>query len=81
MSTIEIKNSFHKLIDSIDNDNILLKFYDLLERAVTVKPGYLWNRLTKEEQEELLKIASETDNEENLISHSAIQAKHKKWLD
>ncbi len=78
---MEIKNSFHKLIDRIDNNNILSKFYSILEQASTVKDGQLWNRLTEEEKQELLRIDNETDNNENLISHSAIQAKHKKWLE
>lgn len=81
MNTIEIKNSFHKLIDRIDNNNILSKFYSILEQASTVKDGQLWNRLTEEEKQELLRIDNETDNNENLIPHSVIQAKHKKWLD
>lgn len=80
MNTVEIKNNFHKLIDRIDNNNILSKFYSILEQASTVKDGQLWNKLTEEEKQELLRIDNETDNNENLIPHSAIQAKHKKWL-
>ena len=79
MNTLETKDNFHKLIDRIDNDTVLTKFYNLLERAVSVKDGSLWNKLT--EQKELLLIDTETDISENLISHSTMKSKHKKWLE
>ena len=81
MNTIEIRNNFHKLIDRIDNNNILSKFYSILEQASTVKDGQLWSKLTEEEKQELLLIDNETDNDQNIISGSTIQAKHKKWLE
>jgi hypothetical protein len=80
MSNIEIKNSFHKLIDNIDNELILSKFYNIMEKASESEEGQLWERLSDEEKKELLLIDSEIDNEDNLIPHSKIQEKHKKWL-
>jgi hypothetical protein len=80
MTTLELKNSFHHLIDSIDNENLLLKFYDLMKSRTSSKEGDLWSRLTNEEQEELLSAFKESENEENIISHTEIMKKHKKWL-
>jgi hypothetical protein len=80
MTTLELKNSFHHLIDSIDNENLLLKFYDLMKSRTSSKEGNLWSRLTNEEQEELLSAFKESENEENIISHNEIMKKHKKWL-
>jgi hypothetical protein len=80
MSSTEIKNSFHKLIDDIDNDIILSKFYNIMEKASESKDGQLWERLSEEDKKELLLIDNEIDNEDNLIPHSKVQEKHKKWL-
>ena len=80
MNTIEIKNNFHKLIDKINNDKVLAKFYEILEKVSNAKEGQLWNSLTKDEKQELLDIDKETDYTENLINHSIVQEKHKKWL-
>jgi hypothetical protein len=80
MSTIELKQNFHLLIDSIDNDNLLVNFYDLLKKRSSAKEGQLWNRLTSQEQEELLLSLEESKNPENLISHQEMQKKYKKWL-
>ena len=80
MTTIEIKKNFHSLIDSIDNENILLFFYDLMKRRSTSKEGQIWNRLSNDQQQELLLSVRESENPDNLISHEDLKIKHKKWL-
>lgn len=80
MTTIELKSNFHHLIDNINDESILSKFYDLLSRAKDAKEGLLWNKLTQEERDELIEIEKESANSENLISNSEMQQKHKKWL-
>lgn len=80
MNTIELKNSFHSLIDSINNENLLMSFYSLMKIRSSFTEGQLLNRLTKQEQEELLLALEESDNNENLVSHEEMKEKHKKWL-
>ena len=80
MTTIELKNNFHQLIDHIDDAAILSKFYTILERASETHTGKLWNRLSDADQQELLQIDSDTDADDHLIPQSVIQEKHKKWL-
>ena len=80
MTTIELKNNFHHLIDSIDNDSLLLKFYDLMSCKREFIDGSLWNRLTFDEQEELLAAEREIEDPKNLISHDVMKKKHSKWL-
>lgn len=80
METKQIKLNFHLLIDEINNDRILTKFYGLMLKSNQSSNGSLWSRLTKEEQEELLLSDLESKDEDNLIPHSEIQKKHKKWL-
>ena len=80
MNTIAIRKNFHLLIDSIENENLLISFYELIKKRSTTKEGQLWNRLTQKEQEELLLSLAESENFENLISHDEMVKKHKKWL-
>jgi len=80
MNTIELKKNFHLLIDSIENENLLISFYELIKKRSSTKEGQLWNILTKQEQEELLISLEEIVNPENLISHEEMTRKHKKWL-
>jgi hypothetical protein len=80
MSTIEIKKNFHSLIDSIDNEHLLMNFYDIIKSRTNLKDGQLWNRLNKNEQEELLATFEDAENPENLIDHEKMKKKHNKWL-
>ena len=80
MDTIELKQNFHHLIDSIDNENLLINFYDLIKKRTSAKEGQLWNKLTDQEQKELLLSLEESKNSENLIDHEEMKMKHKKWL-
>jgi hypothetical protein len=80
MTTIELRANFHKLIDNINDENILSKFYDLLSRTNESKEGKLWARLSKEEQEELLIIEKESHDPQNLLPHVEMRKKHGKWL-
>jgi hypothetical protein len=80
MNTIELKKSFHLLIDSIDNEDLLASFYDLIKKRSSTKEGQLWSRLTYKEQEELISALEESENPEYLISNDEMKKKHNKWL-
>ena len=78
MSTTAIKSNFHKLIDKIDNENLLRQFYQALLSS-TRKEGKLWDSLTKEEQEDLLLSYEESFDEKNLIQWNDVKEEYKKW--
>jgi hypothetical protein len=80
MNTIALKKNFHLLIDSIENENLLISFYELMKKRSSTKEGQLWNKLTQKEQDELLLSLEESENSDNLISHDEMVKKHKKWL-
>ena len=79
MDTLEVKRNFHQLIDNIDNDSLLKDFYELLKHR-SAPEGELWNNLSNSEKEELLLALEESKNPYNLIKHSEVKKKHKKWL-
>ena len=80
MKHSNIRKSFHKLIDEIENERLLMKFYDLLIKSSDQKEGELWNQLSDEQKNEVLIAESESHYNKNLIEHEAQKAKHKKWL-
>jgi hypothetical protein len=80
MNTIELRNNFHQLIDSINNESILNKFYSIMTKMNDRTDGKLWGRLSLEEQEELIRADIDSKDLSNLIPHEEIQKKHKKWL-
>jgi hypothetical protein len=80
MTTLELKNNFHHLIDSIENDILLQKFYELMLRRRSLKDGALWGKLSKDEMDELLLANEECENPENLIPNDEMRQKYSKWL-
>lgn len=80
MNALEIKTNFHQLIDQINNDQLLIKLYRIMEQASSTADGQLWSRLTEDEQIELLKIEGEVQSDHNLIPNQQMQTKHQKWL-
>lgn len=80
MNALEIKTNFHLLIDQLNNEELLIKFYRIMEQVSSTADGQLWSRLTEEEQIELLKIEREVQSGTNLIPNEQMQTKHKKWL-
>jgi translation initiation factor 2 beta subunit (eIF-2beta)/eIF-5 len=80
MNTLELRTNFHNLIDSINNDRILSKFYTIMVRTKESNDGILWARLSKEEQDELIQADIDSYDPMNLIPQNEIMEKHKKWL-
>jgi len=80
MTTLELKNNFHHLIDSIENENLLKEFYELMLRKRASKDRRLWTMLSEEEMEELLIANEESENPNNLIPHEEMKEKYAKWL-
>ena len=80
MQETQLKTNFHQLIDSIDNEQLLSKFYGLMSQSRNLVDGQLWNKLTHDELEELELSDLESDKSDNLLSYSEIQKKHSKWL-
>jgi hypothetical protein len=80
MNTTALKKNFHLLIDNIENENLLISFYELMKKRSSSKEGEIWNKLTQKEQDELLLSLDESENSDNLINHDEMIKKHKKWL-
>jgi len=79
MTTLELKYNFHKLIDSIENESLLEKFYELMLRNRSSKDGALWGSLSKDEVDELLASNEEVENPDNQISHEEMRNKYAQW--
>jgi len=75
-----IKDNFHHLIDSIDDEQFLKACYRLIEKIRDEQNGHLWNSLSESQQNELLAAYEESFDEHNLLSHEAVKLQHEKWL-
>ncbi len=76
MKRSDIKTNFHNLIDKIDNEILLMKFYDLMIQSATNKEGQLYERLTNEQKDVLMLAEEESNDPANLISYNQQKKKH-----
>ena len=76
MTALEIKTNFHNLIDSIEDNELLSQFYEIMRIKRNSKDGEIWKLLSEKEREELFLSDSESNNEANLISNEEVKKKY-----
>ena len=77
MGSIELKSNIHKMVDGIQNEQLLQTLYDFLKIRATSQPGNLWNSLTEEQKQEVLLAFEESEDDINLINRDEIFKKSK----
>jgi hypothetical protein len=80
MNTLELKESFHTLIESIEDKNLLQRLYSQFKAEISQEEGNLWKKLSAIEQYDLLESYEESKKAENLTSYEEMKQKHQKWL-
>ncbi|MDA0196895.1 MAG: hypothetical protein O2887_04065 [Bacteroidetes bacterium] len=72
METIELRSNIHKIVDGIQNEQLLKTIYDFLKIRETSKPGRLWDSLTEDQKQEVLLAYDESEDENNLIDREKV---------
>ena len=80
MSTAELKEKFHELIDTINDEELLNAYYDLISQLKTQEAGQLYRSLTNEQKKELDLAYNESFLNSNLVTHKEVKSQHQKWL-
>ena len=71
MSTIELKSNLHKIVDKIDNEQLLQTIYDFLKLSENLQEGEIWKSLTEEQKKEVYLSYQESEDDKNLVSWDA----------
>jgi hypothetical protein len=71
MGKIELKSSIHKIVDGIQNEQLLQTVYDFLKGRENSNPG-VWDYLTEKEKKEVLLAYDESEDENNLITREKV---------
>ena len=77
MGTVELKSSIHKIVDGIQNEQLLQTLYDFLKVRELNKPGGIWDTLTEEQKQEVLLSYEESEDENNLVHREKVFRKGK----
>ena len=65
MSAPELKSNIHKIVESIESEQLLQSVYDFLKSRE--KTSRIWDSLTTEQQQEVMLAYEESEDESNLI--------------
>ena len=73
MGTIELKSNLHKIVDKINNEELLRTIYDFLKLRENSEEGRIWKTLTEEQKKEVFLSYEESENDNNLVSWSDVK--------
>lgn len=79
MGTIELKSNLHKIVDKIDNEQMLHAVYDFLKQRIDCKEGQIWKSLAEEQKKEVYLSYEESENDDNLMNWEDIKKKPQ-WI-
>jgi nitrogenase subunit NifH len=75
------KDQIHDLVETIDDEEILKAYLQLIKNIAKNKNGALWSNLTADEEHDLLLSYNESFDRNNIISHEEVKNQHSKWLE
>ncbi len=76
MGTIELKTDLHKILDRIENEQLLRTIYDFLKQRENAQEGQIWRTLTEEQMKEVYLSYEESQDDKNLIDWETIKRKY-----
>jgi len=79
MEAVAVRNKFHQLIDTVENTDLLERFYQSFHAAIEQKKG-VWQTLSDLDKKHISEAYEGSFEEENLLDHDAIKSKYAKWL-
>ena len=77
MRAIELKSNLHKIVDKIDNEQLLQTIYDFLKLSENSQEGQIWKSLTEEQKKEVYLSYQESEDDRNLVSWDEVNKKVK----
>ncbi len=80
MNKTKLRSNLHKLIDQIDNQNLLEEYYKEIKSIIEKSRGNVWDKLTDEQKKDVLLSYEESEEDNHLLDHDTVMNKYKDWL-
>lgn len=72
MTITDLRSNIHKVVDQIDDEQLLHVIYDFLKKRADSEDGQLWASLTEEQKIELILSYEESEDESKLIDKDKV---------
>jgi len=66
----------HKILDKIENEQLLRTIYDFLKQREDAEEGKIWKTLTEEQKKEVYLSYEESQDDKNLIDWDTVKKKY-----
>lgn len=76
MGTVELKSNLHKILDRIENEQLLRTIYDFLKQSEHAQEGQIWKTLTEEQKKEVYLSYDESQDDKQIINWDSIKKKY-----
>jgi hypothetical protein len=76
MGTIELKLDLHRILDKIDNEQLLRTIYEFLKEQENSKEGKIWDTLSEDQKKEVFLSYEESEDDKNLKSWEDVKKKY-----
>lgn len=72
MGISELKSQLYKILDKIEDEQLLRSIYSFLNERENSREGRLWSSLTEEQRNEVLQAFDESEDESNLMDDADV---------
>jgi len=72
MGISELKSQLYKLLEKIEDEQLLRSIYSFLNERENSREGRLWSSLTEEQRKEVLQAFDESEDESSLIDDADV---------
>jgi hypothetical protein len=76
MGALELKSDLHKILDKIENEQLLRTIYDFLKQGLTDVEGQNWQTLSEEQKKQVYLSYEESKDDKNLINWDDLKKKY-----
>lgn len=76
MGTVELKTDLHKILDRIENEQLLRTIYDFLKQEENSQSGQIWKTLTEDQKKQVYLSYEESQDDKNLIDWETLKKKY-----
>lgn len=76
MGPIELKADLHKILDRIENEQLLRTIYDFLKQRENADEGQIWKLLTDEQKKAVYLSYEESQDDKKLIDWDALKREY-----
>ena len=76
MGTIELKSNLFKILEKIEDEQLLRTIYDFLKQGENTEVGQIWKTLSEDQKKEVYQSYEESESDANLTSWEDIKKKY-----